>query len=419
MDNRNRTFVGLVLLLLGGLVLLMQPGALTLPPQDISEAAETATVQPSPTMTIILEEPTRQVDLTYGPNLIAERGGFEEFTASAAQISPDLASQDAEPDGSHVHPVGWREWYRDKNYDDTKSQAPFREGADPDQLPEWYPQGRNPPDLLLGRPEFTAARALSTADDQRRVFSGEYAAQFFCFFRTCEGGYYTRIVVPPNTERCKAAVQFQASVGTNTDLTNPDAYLTVFPTLEVRSAPPLRTGVTYHQQTFWVTAADGEEHFYDQWQRLEIEFDLPFDVEQVVFVVGAQANFPSQNDMYFDAASFRCMQSLSDVNLLPTPTPRVPNNAADACRQRGVDVSDDDLILVLNEGIQILNVYQCPGASGELAGVLTQTDNPAVLRQYTPNGTDRWVYIYTIRSGEIIEGWVEQIENGVELASVE
>lgn len=429
METRNRTFVGIILTLLGALLLLMQPGSVSLPlPAEIppTNTPQTTTVNPTPTLSPTAT-PTAQPDpvAAYGPNLIAEWGGFEEFTASPAQISPELLPQDAEPDGSHVHPVGWREWYQDKNYDDPKSPAPFREGFDPTPLPDWYPQGRNAPDLLLGRPEFTAARALSEGDDARRVFSGGYAAQFFCFFRTCNGGYYTLVSIPAGVTRCRASVQFQASVGTNTDLSNPDTYLTVFPALQVRSAPPLREGTTYFERTFRVTADHGADHFYDQYQLLEGEFDLPAGVQQVVFAVGAQANFPSQNDMYFDSASFRCQTQLvnpsipDDINALPTPTPRVPASTGTDCRNRGEDTMNNDLILYMQPGIQVLNVHLCPDDASVIEGVLTQQDNPAVLRQYEDSADERWVYVYTIRTGEIIEGWVKQTEAGVELARVE
>jgi len=443
----KQTFLGVILIIMGVLVYLFSGGPLPQTGQAAQPSSTNTTppTEPTPQQTeepggVIAEPPPTETPTStpavrgqFGPNLIADIGGFEAFLASPAQIAPGLGVEEREADGSHVHPVGWREWYHDKNYDDEKSPAPFREGYDPFPLPDGYPQGRNNPRLVMGRPEFTSARDVS---DERRVYSGDFAAQFFCFFRTCRGGYYTQINLPENAERCRASVQFQGSVGVNTDLSNPDVYLTMFPFIEISTEPPLRGGRLVHAETWIVTAEDGDQHFYDQWMKLETSFDVPPETESVYLAIGALANFPSQNDMYFDEAVFQCSTSAvataspeqpvtvtpepTDIDLLPTPTPRIPVSEV-VCEDYGADVSSLNWILSLLPATGALNVRTCPDTSSpaNIITSLVMTDNPVVLRLYTPDSANRWVYIYTVRFGEEIEGWAKQIDNGVELARIE
>lgn len=115
--------------------------------------------------------------------------------STAGPVTPDVAGNRLRNPSfeGNVRPVlfgevnvheEWEPFYCDQPYTPHKCPAPLP--CAPGQT-----KGCNPPDLLMGRPEYKSSNV------DNRVHSGATAQQWFCMYRTCQAGVYQTFPTTP------------------------------------------------------------------------------------------------------------------------------------------------------------------------------------------------------------------------------
>lgn len=322
-----------------------------------------------------------------------------------------------------------------------------------------------------GRPEFVIAcqPGQCANDDPRRIRNGDFAAQYFWFLRTGEGGYFTEVDVPANASVCTVTAHFQGTFFSAPTTQNTDTYFTILPYLHVSTEAPFRGGETlaYKQHylvppTFnvqpvpdvpninteaypvFAEVKDGagnvidRNNWYDEYQELTMSW-TPREGKQTV-IFGARSAFPTNNNMYWDDLSVTCETSTGNTDLgitdagIATPDPSTinpqditnPTTEAETialCGDIGAYTLPQDLFAIWNydSGISFSELaarsvlIRSTPDTGVVRGSIGPLDELQVLRETTtPSGT--WNCVFGLgRSGDTVFGWAAQTFNGERL----
>lgn len=306
------------------LSLVVIGGVLFLPSQPIESGGPVPTnppgsSTPAPVVTPVPSTPNPTVEPGGGQEFDGFSDSFEDgFAFNAVSVAGGLQNPTADP--PQLVPVGWSQWHKSLNYENQYSRATFEYAftnsgvAVPGQawlaFEEKYNVdvvgGVTPEYAQNGRPEYTRAcndESCGGQHDPRRVYEGTSAAQFFCFLRTCEGGYYRTLTVEPGAT-CVLSAQFQGTTFFGTETS--DEKLTITPYLAVLEGDnaPLRGSDVITEELFiW---RQGEPNKWtDKYTELSIEFTAPTD-GRVTIVIGGRNNYPVQGNFYFDNVEVRC-----------------------------------------------------------------------------------------------------------------
>lgn len=412
-------------------------------PTPTPRVSSEATPQPQPT------QPTQTQIEIQAATVFTE--DFEApFIRKRTEDTPAGVLTTAQSDPDHTSPTNGFVWYEDENYyfktpsyfkcgEVAPGFADILSGCVTDQFDE------------NGRPEFVVAcqPGRCANDDPSRIYEGDQAAQYFWFLRTGFGGYYFPVNVPQGAQACELSAQFQGTYFNTPQST--DEYLTIMPSLQVRTAPPLRDGVDIAGEQFVNLPFEGNK-WYDQYHELAIEFDA-VPGEQFV-ILGARSNFPSNTNIYWDDVTLECDVAVEVVVEQPQPTqPPVVNTPAPTAPPVGPepgipsgapvalgllsqldlvvdsfassplysDVRDMDCRAFNDNSDASVNIRTAIGANGEFlapstgnqpVGSLFGNEEIGVLMIYdAPDNQARWALVYKVEAGIEVGGWSAQFIN--------
>ncbi len=405
--------------------------------------------------------------------------GFEE-PFSRTQPIPGPENYDAR-DPDHLTPPGMRVFYADEIYTDKQSSY-FRCTPVPQGQRVAAEAYRNLVNGCVddngfavdGRPEFVIAcqPGQCANDDPRRIRSGDFAAQYFWFLRTGEGGYFTTINVPAGTQQCTVTAHFQGTYFSTPTTQNTDTYFTILPYLQASTGAPFRDGDTLAYKQHYlvpptfdfvqpvpdvlninteaypvfseVIDASGRvverNNWYDEYQELTLSWTPVAGTNYLIF--GARSAFPTNNNMYWDDITVTCNVPTGDNDIASTefmtpvatldPTTIDPNEIINPsteaetialCGDIGTYTLPEGLFALwnydptipFNELIARSVLIRSVPDTGTVRGEVGPLDELRVLRE-TQTASGTWNCVFGLgRSGETLYGWAAQVFNGERL----
>ncbi|NDJ52715.1 MAG: hypothetical protein GYB68_06480, partial [Chloroflexi bacterium] len=183
---------------------------------------------------------------------------------------------------------GWEPFYCDTPYTPDKCDAP-RAG------------NGNPPDLKMGRPEYKSSETAG------RVFSGETAQQWFCFYRTCQAGVYQTVDTSPGAT-CEVTAYVQSwssnTGGLTSDLITYDEKINS--TWFIKVALDGGTNA-FSEDVLSSRGFSYWDNIYDQYALISFQFEAT-DALTTVFFENLRIWPVANNDNYLDDVSIRCSE---------------------------------------------------------------------------------------------------------------
>jgi hypothetical protein len=248
----------------------------TLTPTPPATATDVPSITPShtPDIWIGTEEPIFLENLLPNPDL-------EEFYWSNVCRDGECVV--------HYVPVGYEPFYCDEPYMPEKCDAYF--------------QGtKNPIDLKMRRPEWKIAKKTEYPN---RVYSGDFASQWFTFSGVHQGGLYTVVDTEPGW-LCEAGGMFQSMNNIEGDIDSEAR------TEDERANVSYRIQVNKSGKTFFKSEDNlssrwyGYDDFpYDTWGLVSYQFTTNSTQTTVFFE--SLVLFPVTNsDVYLDSVYMRC-----------------------------------------------------------------------------------------------------------------
>jgi hypothetical protein len=259
----------------------------------------------------------------------------------------------------------------------------------PEKCPAFLTGQQNPPDLLMGRPEYKPIEGVNP-------YSGGNAQQWFCFYRTCMAGVYQTVPTAPNST-CEVSFMVRSwssyedlnpndgidlsELLTDDDKANSWWFILVdqyggnyaFATENIPARPDKQLAPT-----------DQFPRIYDQWFEVSMSFTALSD--SATIFVGNGRLFPIRNnDSYVDHASIKCEGVTPEPTKTPLPTP----TRIFSC-EYGADVENQNwkFTALYNLIVRTKPIREASTNTGQLLSVGRTVK---VICIYTPSSSERWI----------------------------